>query len=155
MSPRRCVDPWDWCVSYLLPSSCVTNIPGRGPGCGAHDHARGLLVELVRRLDASAVSLHYFERTYPIWGFDDCRTVVTAVVDAPRFGRVRVTTFARYCRRSGTESWAVFVNGHHLNTEDRRHPPSQRFTAFLVYCALRARAPAASAPDPPRECGLA
>ena len=99
----RCLDPWDSCVSYLLPDCCATNIPRRGPGgCDAHTHARGLLVELVRRLGAAAVSLHYFERPFPAWGYHYNRTVVTAVVDAPRFGRVRVVPRQVVGRISGS-----------------------------------------------------
>ena len=137
MELPRCFDYCDWSRSYLLPGGVATNIPRRGPGPGAHDHARGLLVELVLRLGATPVSLHYSETAQPRWAYDYSRTAVTAVLDAPGHGPVRVTTFARYWRVATVpETWEIFLNGRHLADEDRRHPPSQRYTAFIVARAL-------------------
>ena len=106
MELPRCFDYCDWSRSYLLPGGVATNIPRRGPGPGAHDHARGLLVELVLRLGATPVSLHYSETAQPRWAYDYSRTAVTAVLDAPGHGPVRVTTFARYWRVATVpETW--------------------------------------------------
>lgn len=138
MDRPQCFHYWDWSVSYLLPDECVTNIPRRGPGLGAHNSARGFLVELVRRLQAEPLLLHYTEHARPAWRPDYQRVLVTAVVDSPRFGRVRATSISSYRHASDTESWAVLVNGRVLTDEIRRYPPSPPYTAFLIDRALRA-----------------
>ena len=60
MSPS-CIDPWDWSRSYLLPDHVQTNIPRRGfvGSYGAHNAARGLLVEICRATGAAPVALDF------------------------------------------------------------------------------------------------
>jgi hypothetical protein len=62
MSPD-CVDPWDWSRSYLLPENVRSNIPLRGSvgSLGAHNAARGLVVEICHATAAVPVALHYTE----------------------------------------------------------------------------------------------
>jgi len=55
--------PYGWSRSYLLPAAAASNIELRGSVgmLGAHDAARGLLVEICRHTGAHPAGLHYEE----------------------------------------------------------------------------------------------
>ncbi|HET6285734.1 MAG TPA: hypothetical protein VFG15_03150 [Amycolatopsis sp.] len=155
-TPRYCCwfTPYDWSRSYLLPEQVATNIPRRGSlaGYGAHDWARGHLVELLWRLGGAPVSLHYRELLTRHPSEDPERVPahlplggeVTACLRDPEGLPVTVVTRTE----SGSYAtqgayWEVTVNGETPADEDPRlngrhaYPPSLPFLAFLVQQHLR------------------
>ena len=60
---RDCFTPYDWSRSYLLPADVASNIELRGSVgmVGAHNAARGLLVETCRHTGAHPTGLRYAE----------------------------------------------------------------------------------------------
>ncbi|MBW0109976.1 hypothetical protein I4I84_14720 [Pseudonocardia sp. KRD-182] len=93
----RCFTGHDWCRSYVLPDWVVTAIPRTGSVgmLGAHNAARGLLVEICRHAGAIPVALVYGETDLP----DGAIVVgVTANAYHPDRTTVRVTTATRSLR---------------------------------------------------------
>ena len=158
MSPS-CIEPWDWSRSYLLPDTVQTNIPRRGfvGSCGAHNAARGLLVEICRATGAAPVALDYTdvevrdeigdqqrcgrkrELTGPC-GVRDERVVIVVVTATAALPAVRpggdllvVTTRRRQHRWDDRDDdWTIALNGTVLDAEARRYPPSPPFQGLLV-----------------------
>lgn len=149
MSPS-CVNPWDWSRSYLLPGHVRTNIPRRGAigSYGAHNAARGLLVEICRATGARPVALAYADaevRDGPHPGLEResgdredlvVIVVVTATVALPgnRPGRDLVVTTRRRQHRwdDRDDDWTIAINGTVLDAEARRYPPSPPFQGLIV-----------------------
>ena len=147
MEQPYCFGLEDYQRCYILPPQSETTLLRhyRLGDYGAHEHARGVLVELLIWLEATAVSLGCADSQ------DGDLFVVTAVVDSPAFGRVHVETrrFSRLYGPVADDSWAISVDGQRLHAEDRRRPPSPRYTGMIVRRALRdgvVTRPAAPAP---------
>jgi hypothetical protein len=163
--PARWITPYDACRSYLLPDNVKTNIPRRGyPGSyGAHDWARGHLVELHQRLGGTALSLHYREllTRHP---HDDPQRVpnhlpvgneVTVRLRDHDDQLVTVVTreeWAPYGPRG--DQWQATVNGEIPGALDEprlrgvhTYPPTLPYLAFLVEMHLL------TAPNRPRSDG--
>lgn len=128
----------DYCRRYILPPECHTALRAHDSDgdYGVNEHARGILVELLFWLDATAVSL---DCVCVDLASDETLVVITAAVVSPAFGPVRVETYRHGAifDPSVEEWWAIYVNGQRLAAEDRRHPPSPCFTGMLVRRALR------------------
>ncbi|MFI6029474.1 hypothetical protein [Amycolatopsis magusensis] len=151
----RWITSYDARRSYLLPEQVETNIPRRGylGSYGAHDWARGHLVELHRRLGGVPLSLHYRELLTRLPHEDPKRVPehlpvgneVTAVLRDPDGQLVTVITRderAPYGPRG--DYWEVSVNGEipvdgddPALTGHHAYPPSLPFLAFLVQLHLR------------------
>ncbi len=105
--------PYDWSRSYLLPESVTCNIPRRRSldGYGAHNVARGVLVELCRALPATPVSLLYDE---PVQRRDWTRTAIRITAHA-RCADGRDVRVIYRSERNDTEPraefWSIAVNG--------------------------------------------
>lgn len=131
--PPRRLTPWDASRCYVLFDEVACNIPRWGAvgECGAWNHARGLLVELCRFLDATPVSLDYQELSNPQTG-EPCGREITAVVD--RGGRrVEVVSHREsdlYDQRG--DYWRLSVNSKTREDWCARHPPSLPFIANFV-----------------------
>lgn len=151
----RWITPYDASRSYVLPDDVGTNIPSRGyvGSLGAHDWARGHLVELCQRLSGAPVSVHYREllTCHP---HEDPDTTpahlpvgneVTAVLRDHDGQLVTVVTrdeSAPYGPRG--DYWQVTVNGEIPTDADdpalrgvHAYPPSLPFLAHLVALHLR------------------
>ncbi len=128
-----CFTPFDWRRSYLLPAGAHANIPLRGSigMLGAHNAARGLLVETCRHAGARPVGLYYAE------------TVLgdgTIVVDVTAIARLRAgTTFTVHTRtrhhRHGDAQdgdWSISIDDSRHPDEDRRWPPSPPMQGWIV-----------------------
>lgn len=151
----RWITPYDASRSYLLPEDVETNIPRRGylGSYGAHDWARGHLVELLQRLGGVPLSLHYREllTRHP---HEDPELVP---------GHLPVGIEVTVCLRDGDgwlvtvvsrvewgpfgprgDYWQVTVNGEIPTDGDdpglhgvHAYPPTLAFLAFLVQLHLR------------------
>ncbi|WP_372667957.1 hypothetical protein [Amycolatopsis kentuckyensis] len=132
--------PYDWSRSYLLPESVTCNIPRRGGvgGYGAHDVARGVLVELCRALPATPVSLLYDE---PVQRRDWTRTAIRITAHARCTDGRDVRVIYR-SERTDTEPWAEFwsiaVNGFIPATGHDVARPSPPWIAHTAAQTLRA-----------------
>jgi hypothetical protein len=142
--PRDLVDPWDCSQSYVLPEHVRANIPLRGSlgSLGAHNVARGLLVEICRATAATPAALHYAEAE-PFEEATGIRAVlvtITATATLLDGTSVVVTTRNRqhpYDDRD--DDWTIQLDGTPLTGESRRYPPSPRFQGRLVAWTLIAR----------------
>jgi hypothetical protein len=151
----RWITPYDFSRSYVLPEDVETNIPRRGSlgGFGAHDWARGHLVELYQRLGGTPLSLHHREllTRHPL---DDPDTTpehlpvgneVTARLRDPDGHLVTVVSrgeWAPYGPRG--DFWQLTVNDEIPTDADdpalhgvHAYPPSLPFLAHLVALHLR------------------
>lgn len=154
-APRFCwVTPYDWSRSYLLPEQVATNIPRSGSlgGYGAHNWARGHLIELCRRLGGTPISVYYLEMLTRHPSEDPKRVPAHLPVGGEVTASLRdsngqlITVVSRV---EGAEHgprgdyWEVAVNGEIPADEDPRlsgqsaYPPSLPFLAFLVQQHLR------------------
>jgi hypothetical protein len=125
MSPD-CFTPYDWSRSYLLPDHVISNIPRRGSVgmLGAHNVARGLLVETCRYLTGSVpLALHYQEREEP---GDDVVLTMTATVRRRTAALLAVETCIRHRRWADLRvgDWSLRIDGVYRPDEDRAWPPS-------------------------------
>lgn len=93
----QCFTRYDWCRSYLLPDHVATPNPRGGSVgmLGAHNAARGLLVEICRHTGAAPVALDYREAVLPE---GDLVVEVTATARHPD-GRLLVVVTATRARR--------------------------------------------------------
>ncbi len=127
----------DYLRSYVLPDEVESNVPRRGSigEFGAWNHARGVLVEVTRRLHAIPLSLHYIELETP--DRLPVGTEVTAVVEDNTRRRITVVS-----RRETTpygprgDYWQLTVDDAVPDGGRHRHPPSLPWLARLVHLAL-------------------
>ncbi|MGW4527825.1 hypothetical protein [Amycolatopsis sp. NPDC004378] len=149
----RWITPYDASRSYLLPKEVETNIPRRGypGGYGAHDWARGHLVELYWTLGGAPLSLHYRELLARRPHEDDtvpehlpvgCEvTARLRADDGQVITVVSRTESAPYGPRG--DYWQLTVDGEIPVDDDARlggvhtYPPSLPFLAVLVRLHLR------------------
>lgn len=152
----RWINHDDYLRSYLLPDNVETNIPHRGclGGYGAHNWARGHLVELHRRLGGVPLSLHFREllvrptRDPALVGercLEGMGVEATACLRDPRGQLITVVSRAEsapYGPRG--DHWEVTINGGIPACADdpglngvHTYPPSLPFMALLVDLYLR------------------
>ncbi|SDD56058.1 hypothetical protein [Actinokineospora iranica] len=142
LNRHRWITTYDHQRSYILPTTVDTNIPPAGSlgGFGAHDWARGHLVELHQRLGGTPVSLHYQELDS---GNPVRNPVGQEVTVTLRDERGDVVTVV-----SRTENWPFGPRGDHweLAVDGVRprgglhtYPPTLPYLAFLVYLHLGRR----------------
>ncbi|GAB3289123.1 hypothetical protein [Parasphingorhabdus pacifica] len=136
VSPRM-FGPHDYRRSYVLPDEVDSNIPRRGSvgEYGAWNHARGVLVEISRRLRAVPLALDYRELEAPARlpvGIE-----VTAVVRA-NIGQPVTVISRRETAPYGPRGdyWQLTVDGVVPEGGLHRHPPSLPWLAHLVRHAL-------------------
>jgi hypothetical protein len=137
--PSDCFTPYDWSRSYLLHADVHSNIPQRGSigMLGAHNAARGLLVETCRHTGAHPTALHYTE-TVP----DDGALIVidvTVTVHLLIGEALTVHTRTRHRRHDNAREgdWSISLNGVAYPDEDRRRPPSPPMQGWIVHRLVR------------------
>lgn len=147
----RWITPDDFCRSYLLPDDVETNIPRRGclGGYGAHNWARGHLIELHRRLGGTPLSLHYRELLIrpphdPALAGErvlECMGVEATARLRDRSGRELTVVSRAESAPDGPRGdyWQITVNGEIPTGADdpglngvHTYPPSLPFMAGLV-----------------------
>lgn len=128
----------DYRRSYVLPAAVESTIPrwGSAGEPGAWNHARGVLVEVSRRLWAEPVALHYRElesgpSRLPV-GIEVTAVVCTNTAERITVGSRRET--APHGPRG--DLWRLTVNGVVPQGGRDRHPPSLPWLALLVHRAL-------------------
>lgn len=126
--------PYDWSRSYLLPDHVTSSIPLRGSigMLGAHNQARGLLVETCRYLaDAIPVALHYRETVEE--GGD---IVVSITVTVRRSTGLLLTVDTRTRHRQHADEcagdWTLCIDDVPHPAENRARPPSPPVQGYLV-----------------------
>ncbi|WP_103382123.1 hypothetical protein [Pseudonocardia dioxanivorans] len=151
-------DQFDYRRSYMLPTHVVANIPrdrSHPYGYGAHEYARGLLVEAARFLDAHPVGLHYrdheqacADRPQMCPYIEPCPThrCVLAEVDLaltlPAGDRVQVgvSWWNSWYDASGRhQGWRLAIDGVPVPDEDRTNAPSALYTGALLRRQLHRR----------------
>ena len=113
---------------YTLPDTVEANIPRVG-GLGAHDWARGHLVELHQRLGGTPLSVHYRELDVLPVGIE-----VTATLRGREGKTVTVVSRAEshpYGPRG--DRWELTVDGIRPPGGSHSRPPTLPYMAFLVY----------------------
>lgn len=138
--PVDCFTPYDWSRSYVLPADVEANIPlGGSIGMlGAHNVARGLLVETCRYTRARPTGLRYEERAL----LDGAIVLdVAATLDLP--GGEALTVHTRtLIRRHGDAQmgdWSITINGFRHPDQERRCPPSPPVQGWTVSHLVRQR----------------
>ncbi|GAA4549166.1 hypothetical protein [Pseudonocardia xishanensis] len=137
----------------MLPDTVETDIPrdrGRPGGYGAHEYARGLLVETAQRLQARPERLRYSDHEWSSTDrWDICRDprgctagpinlcVVTLDLAVP-LARIRVAVRWFRSARDHHQGWRLQIDGRPVPDEDRIYSPSPRYTASLVAWHLHA-----------------
>lgn len=150
--PVDCLAPHDWSRSYVLPTDVEANIPLRGSVgmLGAHNAARGILVETCRRTGARPAGLHYAETVL------DTDSVVLVDVTATAHLRsgetLTVHTRTRHSRHNDARDgdWSISIEGAAHPGEDRRLPPSPPMQGWIVHRLLRR--PTSAGPGRGWEC---
>lgn len=125
----------DWSRSYVLPDHVTTTIPHGGSVgmLGAHNAARGLLVEICRHTGSAPVALDYGETV-----LDGGDIVLDVTVTARRPDGtmlvVATVTRARYRPPDRVGDWALVINGVAQVEQDRVWPPSPPMQGHMVAC---------------------
>lgn len=137
--PSSCFTPYDWSRSYLLPAAVHSNIPlcGSVGMLGAHNAARGLLVETCRHTGAHPTGLRYDET---VLGDGAIIVVeVTATAHLPNCEPFTVRTRTRHRRHGDARNgdWSISVDGVACPGEDRRRPPSPPMQGWIVHRLVR------------------
>lgn len=139
----RCFTPYDWSRSYVLPDHVTTTIPRDGSvwPYGAHNVARGLLVEICRHTGAAPVALDYCET---VLKGGDIVLDITATVRQPDATKLVVVTTTRTRRRppDRVADWTMTINGVAQVEQDRVLPPSPLIQGHMVACLARYRSTA-------------
>ncbi|MHA6783984.1 hypothetical protein ACVGOW_23765 [Pseudonocardia saturnea] len=137
--PSDCFTRYDWSRSYLLPADAASNIPLRcSVGMlGAHNAARGLLVETCRHTGAYPTGLHYAETV-----LDSGAIIVvdvTATAHLPNGEPLSVRTRTRHRRHGDARDgdWSISIAGVACPGEDRRRPPSPPMQGWIVHRLVR------------------
>ena len=122
----QCFTRYDWSRSYVLPDHVTTTIPRGGSVgmLGAHNAARGLLVEICRHTGAAPVALDYRETPAP---------APPRRPDATMLG-VATTTRARRHPPDRVGDWTMTINGRAQVELDRVWPPSPPMQGLMVAC---------------------
>ena len=136
---RDCFTPYDWSRSYLLPADVASNIELRGSVgmVGAHNAARGLLVETCRHTGAHPTGLRYAET---VLGDGAIIVVdVTAAAHLPNGEPLCVQTRTRHRRHDDGRNgdWSITVDGVANSEDDRRCPPSPPMQGWIVHRLVR------------------
>ncbi|MCX6466495.1 MAG: hypothetical protein NTW05_23340 [Pseudonocardiales bacterium] len=139
----QCFTRYDWCRSYVLPVDVTATIPlvGSVGMYGAHNAARGLLVEICRHTGAAPVALGYRET---VLADGDIVIDVTATARRSDGTTLEVATASR-ARRDPPDcvgDWTLTVDGVRQVEQDRVWPPSPPMQGHMVACL--ARRPAAT-----------
>ncbi|WP_433295916.1 hypothetical protein ACQPZQ_14600 [Pseudonocardia sp. CA-142604] len=127
---RHHISVEDEARSWILPHGVRANIPLRGSHgmLGAHNAARGLLVEICRHTGAVPLCLHYHEAAHR----RGTLTIVAVLAwGDDRFLLVSTRTFTDW-RKTGDDRWSICINGHDLPDEDRHVVPSVPLQAAIV-----------------------
>lgn len=137
---RDCFTPYDWSRSFLLPADMASNIPLRGAVgmLGAHNAARGLLVEICRHTGAHPTFLHYAETVL------DHGAIIVVDVSAtahlpngePLCVKTR-TLHRRHDDDARNGDWSISVDGVAYPGEDRRRSPSPPMQSWIVHRLVR------------------
>ncbi|MFR9802780.1 hypothetical protein ACL02T_10810 [Pseudonocardia sp. RS010] len=140
-------DRLDYMRSYVLPDTVDANIPrdrSRPGGYGAHEYARGLLIETAQQLQARPERLRYSEHQWactdrwdicrdprgcPAGPIDLCAVTLDLAVPCSTI-RVAVRWFRS--ARDHHQGWRLSIDGQPVPDEDRTHSPSPRYTGALV-----------------------
>lgn len=159
------IDRFDYCRSYVLPGAVVTNIPrdrSQLGSYGAHEYARGLLIETAQQLGARPDQLYYTDdESTCAERWDICRDPggcaagpitlsVVALQLAVPLDTIRVTVmwFRSLDDGGRHEGWRLSLDGWPVPEQDRTYPPSPRATGALVarqhHAAAEARLRAAT-----------
>ncbi|MDN5932476.1 MAG: hypothetical protein L0I24_15655 [Pseudonocardia sp.] len=136
---RDCFTPYDWSRSFLLFADVASNIELRGSVgmFGAHNAARGLLVEICRHTGARPTGLHFVET---VLGDGAIIVVdVTATAHLPNGEALCVRTCTRHRRHEDARNgdWSVSVDGVAYPGEDRRRSPSPPMQGWIVHRLVR------------------
>jgi len=141
----RCFTHHDWSRSYVLPDHVITTIPRTGSVdmLGAHNAARGLLVETCAYTGASPVALDYRETLLTRDGAHaDILLEFTATARRPDGTTLSVST-ATLVRRYPPDrvgDWTLTTDGVAQVEQDRVIPPSPPMQGYMAACLAR-RAP--------------
>ncbi len=131
----QCFTWYDWCRSYVLPADVTATIPLTGSVgmFGAHNAARGLLVEVCRHTVAAPVALDYCETEL---ADGDILVDVTVTARRPDGTTLVVATVSRARRRppDRTGDWTLTIDGVRHVEEDRVWPPSLSMQGHMVAC---------------------
>ncbi|MBW0115667.1 hypothetical protein [Pseudonocardia abyssalis] len=138
----QCFTRYDWCRSYVLPAHVLTTIPRTGSVgmLGAHNAARGLLVEICRHADATPVALDYRETVLPDGDIAIAVTATARHADGTPLV-VATTARARRCPPDRVGDWTLRIDGVHQVEQDRTWPPSPPMQGHMV-ARLAQRPPA-------------
>ena len=138
-------DRFDYNRSYVLPDTVVSNIPrdrSQPGGYGAHEYARGLLIEAARKLEARPDRLRYSEFEYSCTDrWDICRDprgrgagpigMTSVVLDlAIPFETIRVEVSWFRSARDRHQGWRLRLNGRAVPEEDRTYSPSPLYAGY-------------------------
>lgn len=134
-----CFTPYDGSRGYRLPADVHSNIPLHGSIgiLGAHNAARGLLVETCRHTGAHPTGLHYAETV-----LDGGATIVvdvTATAHLPTGEPLTVHTRTRHRRHDDARDgdWSISVDGVACSGANRRRPPSWPMQGCIVHRLMR------------------
>lgn len=134
-----CFTPYDWSRSYVLPADVHSNIPLRGAVgmLGAHNAARGLLVETCRNTGAHPTGLHYEETV--LGGGAIIVVDVTAITHLSSGEPLTVHTRNWHRRHDDARDgdWSISVDGVARPDEDRKRPPSPPMQGWVVNRLVR------------------
>ncbi len=150
---RDAINPWDWSRSYLLPDHVETTIPRRGSigSYGAHNAARGLLVEICYATAATPIALQYTETEIrePDTTSHAIIVVVTATAELPDGTTVSAATRSRQHPRP--RSRQRLDDPAQRNRPGRRGPPLPALTT-VPGTACRLVPPSAQIPTARMKC---
>lgn len=134
----QCFTRYDWCRSYVLPAEVTASTPLSGSVgmFGAHNAARGLLVEICRYTGAAPVALDYRGTEL---SDGDIVVEVTATTRRPDGTTLVVATASRARRRPPDRvgDWTLTIDGLRQVEQDRVWPPSPPMQGHTVACLAR------------------
>jgi hypothetical protein len=132
------IDPWDFNRCYVLPAGVLTNNipPHRTPGSlGAHEAARGLLVEVCRHTGARPNAVfHTAEevREPHTWGTTIVQTIIALATLRDGTGLCVASRHRQHRHIDRDDDWTMRLDDVVLHAEARRYPPSPPYQGRLV-----------------------
>lgn len=143
--------PYDWSRSYVLPAEVRSNIPLRGSVgmLGAHNTARGLLVETCRHTGAHPTSLRYAETVLGDGALIVVEVTATAQLPTGEPLTVHTSTWHRRHDDARDGDWSIRIVGAAHPGQDRRRAPSPPMQGWIVR-RLMHRQVGLTAPRPER-----